>query len=349
MDDGGRCLGRLDMLAPMDEWLLVGDEHGIASTADLTRAGLRVNEIAALVAAHRLTPLARGWYALTAPATAEELHVLTTRALIRGYAGHVLGAHHSALLVIGLPTYRADLTQVRLSRRAPGPTRQRAGYRLGRAVPVEAQGSETVVPAVAVVQHGLSSGPLSALVAADAALHQGLTTRTDLDAALEWARFHPRSAAVKQFVRLADGRRESPGETRLAHALHLMGVPATPQVMVTAPGFTAYVDFMVDGEAVVLEFDGRVKYGRSADQPDPYGHRRTPQDVLWSEKQREDRIRELGYEVVRVTWRDLDDPVALARRVGAAVRRARHRRLGVRGAEPGQVGSPGAGSAHQAS
>ena len=80
----------------------------------------------------------------------------------------------------------------------------------------------------------------------------------------------------------------------------------------------------------MLEFDGQVKYSRSADQPDPFGHRRSPQQVLWAEKQREDRLRELGYEVVRVTWADLDDPVALARRIRAAIERARRRRVGAR-------------------
>ena len=223
---------------------------------------------------------------MSAPTTGEERHVLATRALLRARQGQVLAGHHSGLVVLGLPTYRADLTQVRLSRRTPGPMRQRVGYRLGRAVPVDAQLAETVTPAVAVVQHGLSTGPLSALVAADAALHRGVVSRTDLDGALDWARYHPRSVAVKRFVALADGRRESPGETRLAHALHLMGVPATPQAKITAPGFTAYVDLLLDGEDVVLEFDGQVKYGRSADQPDPYGHRRSPQQVLWAEKQR---------------------------------------------------------------
>ncbi len=285
-----------------------------------------------MVGSGRLTSLTRGWYALTAPESPEARHVLTARALLRARRGQAIAAHHSALLMLGLPTYRADLSRVRLVRRTPGPTRTRDGYSLGRAVPLAAQCAETVVPAVAVVQHGLSAGPLSALVAADAALNRRLVTQEDLGAALEWARLHPRSAAVKGFVALADGRRESPGETRMAHALHLMGVAATPQAQITAPGFTAYVDLLVDGEDVVLEFDGKVKYGRSADEPDPFGNRRTPQQVLWAEKRREDHLRELGYEVVRVTWEDLDDLVALARRVGAAIRRARARRLGSRSA-----------------
>lgn len=39
--------------------------------------------------------------------------------------------------------------------------------------------------------------------------------------------------------------------------------------------------------------------------------------VLWDEKRREDRLRALGYQVVRITWADLE-----AGRVAAKVRRA---------------------------
>jgi very-short-patch-repair endonuclease len=155
-----------------------------------------------------------------------------------------------------------------------------------------------------------------------------LVTADDLTQALAWVHQHPRSAALRGFLALADGRRESPGETRLAHAFHLMKVDVTPQYEITSPTFTAVVDFLVNAEKVVIEFDGKVKYGRSAEELDPFGRRLTPQQVLWLEKQREDRIRELGYEVVRVTWSDLDDLVALAKRIAAAMDRARSRRLG---------------------
>ena len=87
------------------------------------------------------------------------------------------------------------------------------------------------------------------------------------------------------------------------------------------------MDFLLDEEKVVVEFDGKVKYTRTAETPDPFGNRRTQQEVLWLEKRREDRLRELGYEVLRVTWSELDDPQALALRSAAAVRRARTRRL----------------------
>jgi very-short-patch-repair endonuclease len=312
----------------MDLWAAAADEHGLLTTADLHAAGLNVRDVSALAAAGRITCLARGWYAVGAPTDADHRHVLTTRAMLRAHEGRAAAAHHSGLLLLGLPAYRADLTRVRLVRRTSGSPRTRAGQSLGRAVRDEALLGDTVVPALAVVQHGLSSGPLSALIAADAALHRGMMTAADLTQALRWVRQQPRSAPLTRFLALADGRRESPGETRLAHALHLMKVDAIPQYEISTPTMTAVVDFLLTAEKVVLEFDGRVKYGRSSDEPDPFGRRLTPQQVLWLEKQREDRIRELGYEVVRVVWSDLDDLGALAKRIAAAVSRARARRLG---------------------
>jgi hypothetical protein len=236
-----------------------------------------------------------------------------------------MAAHHSALLMVGLPTYRADLGTVRLSRRTGGSPRTRPGQKLGRVIPPEAQRQHTVHPALAVVQHGLSAGPLSALVAADAALRLDLVTPTELTTALGWVDGHPGSAKISGFLDLVDRRRESPGETRLGHLFHLMRTPVTPQFEISEPGVHAVVDFRIDGEMVVVEFDGLVKDGRSADEPDPFGNRRTPNQVVVDGKRREDAIRELGYDVVRVVWTDLDDPVALARRIAAAVRRARRR------------------------
>jgi regulator of sirC expression with transglutaminase-like and TPR domain len=45
-----------------------------------------------------------------------------------------------------------------------------------------------------------------------------------------------------------------------------------------------------------------------------------------AEKLREDALRDLGYEVVRVTWSELADPRGIAVRVGAALTRSRARR-----------------------
>jgi len=82
----------------------------------------------------------------------------------------------------------------------------------------------------------------------------------------------------------------------------------TPQVLIVDEDGepVGRVDFLVTGTNVIVEFDGKVKYASG----DP--------DVLWKEKRREDRLRRLGYVVVRLTWADLERPGGVA----AAVRRA---------------------------
>ena len=84
----------------------------------------------------------------------------------------------------------------------------------------------------------------------------------------------------------------------------------TPQVpIVDERGvFVARVDFLVKGTKVIIEFDGKVKYAAG----DP--------NVLWHEKRREDRLRRLGYVVVRITWAQLERPGAAAAAVRAALR-----------------------------
>lgn len=309
----------------MDGWELSADRDGIASMADLRRAGLDHRDIHRLVRAGRIVTLARGWLALRQPESDEAKHVLATKAMLRSHEGRAVAGHHSGLLLLGLPTYRADLSVVRLIRRDPGSPRTRAGLRLGRPVPPEGQLEHTVVPALAVVQHGLSAGPLSALVAADGLLHQGGSPE-DLVMALEWLRCYPRISAVRSILHQADGRHESPGETLLGHLFHTMDLPVIPQFEITAPSFRAVADFVIDGEDVVIEFDGKVKYTRATDTRDPFGQTRSTGQVVWDEKRREDRIRELGCEVVRVVWADLRDPKALEARIRAAIQRARRRR-----------------------
>ncbi|HEY8305437.1 MAG TPA: hypothetical protein VIG79_02035 [Lapillicoccus sp.] len=305
----------------MDDWMHATDRHGIASVADLRGAGLGRRTVTALVKADVLTPLAFGWYASGPVLDDAERHILTTRAMLRAHGGRVVAGHHSALLLLGLPSLGADLGVVRLSRRTAGPTRVKRSVRIGRAVPTTFQSTETVIPAFAAVQHGLSAGPLSALVAADGALRLGMAARTDLEAAVQQVHGDPYSQGIADMLRHADGRHESPGETRLAHALRLLGITATPQVRI--PGSNAVVDFLVEGAPVVIEFDGQVKYGRSVDEVDPFGRRLAGREVLWQEKRREDRLRELGYEVVRVVWSDLDSPQELATRIRRAVERSR--------------------------
>ena len=60
---------------------------------------------------------------------------------------------------------------------------------------------------------------------------------------------------------------------------------------------------------MLVEFDGLMKYGG-------------PEDLV-AEKRREDRLRGLGYTVVRVTWSDLRHPERVVAEVRRAVARSR--------------------------
>ena len=64
----------------------------------------------------------RGWYAVGPAGDARSEHRLRTTALVRHLPG-VCPSHHSRLVLADLPTVRADLSVVHLTRRArlPGP------------------------------------------------------------------------------------------------------------------------------------------------------------------------------------------------------------------------------------
>jgi very-short-patch-repair endonuclease len=163
---------------------------------------------------------------------------------------------------------------------------------------------------LAVVQAGLTGGPLSSLVAADAALHRGLVTVGSLAAAVRRLRGHRGVGPVRAILGWADGRTESPGETVTGHVVRGMGLELEPQFEVSAEGRRFRADFRVKGTRVLLEFDGQVKYAS--------GDAR----VLFEEKRREDALRRAGWVVLRIVWADLQDLAALRRRIWDALRQA---------------------------
>jgi very-short-patch-repair endonuclease len=118
-------------------------------------------------------------------------------------------------------------------------------------------------------------------------------------------------------VLLADQRSESVGESRARLLLHAIGFEPTPQVEIRDQQgrLIGRVDFLLERQRVIVEFDGLIKYadanGRAA---------------LAAEKSREDRMRALGYEFVRLTWADLSRPAAVNRLMRQAQARTYARR-----------------------
>lgn len=83
---------------------------------------------------------------------------------------------------------------------------------------------------------------------------------------------------------------------------HAIPRPERQETFADARGVIGRGDFWWPDKRLVGEFDGRVKYGRS----NPSG--RPPEDVLWEEKLREDRLRAIDLMVARWTTADLRRP-----------------------------------------
>ena len=294
----------------------------------LLERGLTSHAVDRLCRDGRLHPLVRGWFATREPADAVDRHLLAAAALVRHFDGRAALSHHTRLLAAGIPTWRADLSTVHLTRVGDRGARRREGYRLHPTVPGlwmrAGTGAPAVPIAVACVQTGLLNGPMDALIGADAALRAGLVTQQTLERAVRLFDGRTSIGRVRAALAHADGRHESPGETRLAAVLRDLGVAATPQVLIRTTQGPKRVDALLDEHPVVLEFDGAVKYrtpGLDRDAAVP-GLADNP---LFAEKLREDAIRDERFEFVRVVWSQLGDPAGIHKRVVDAIARCTRR------------------------
>ena len=295
---------------------------GVASAAQLQAKGVAPREITRAVRSGDLVRVRRG--ALVAgglwrEAQPWERHALRARAVMATYGPEspVVLTHHSALAVWGIDLHGVD-DRVHLA--TPDGRRGRTDDAVSFHRPVPAPfvttcgGIVLARPAAACLQVAAQFGGEAGLVSADAALRAGHTTPEELAAARSALGVSRSSRAPAQVVALADGRVESAAESRARWTFDLAGLAQpTPQVVIRdeQDRFVARVDFLVEELKVVIEVDGMGKYEDIRD--------------LRAEKVREDRLRELGYEVVRLTWRELADPALVLRKVMAAVVRAQRR------------------------
>lgn len=242
---------------------------------------------------------------------------LRTRAVLRTRPGD-LASHQSALALHGLPLWGSPTDVVDLLSHVTR-TRTASGVRTNPGPVVEAVdvgGCNAVDIGTAVAQVAARDGLVPALVPLDRALHERMCRLSQVDAAGEVLALGPlgrtRIAAV---VSRADKDCESVGETRTRVVLQDLGYAPRSQVrLYDVDGFIGRVDFLVE-DAVVLEFDGLVKYeganGRQA---------------LAAEKRREERLTATGCIVIRLVWSDLDHPERIRAMIESARRRIARRR-----------------------
>lgn len=285
--------------------------------------GIDRPELRRLIREGRAHRLHHGWFASRPPADERDRHGLRLAALLQQYATRAVASDASALLLLGLPTYKPDWKVVRLMRSGPtGASRTKAHRKADLVVRPALEHPEagrlalaerSVHPAVAIALAGLDH-PCSFIVPADAALRAGRVSADELRLAVEVIGRRPGIERVRAALPRCDARHESPGESVTAWVLHHLGYRTVPQFLVpgtepfTPAGRGYRADLGIVGTRVLVEFDGRTKYADARD--------------LWDEKRREDRIRSLGWEVVRLTWEDLRRPDRVRSLVEAAIQRA---------------------------
>lgn len=273
--------------------------HGLDSDA-LTRA----------VAHDAACRLFHGWYSTRRPTDDTDWNRIASRAAYLHFDGRAMVSHQSALVWAGLPVCYADLRTVHLTRAIAGSSRSRPPLKLHRAIP-GLPVRDRVPLAVAVVQAGLTGQPLTALVAADAALHAGKIDQVDLDEALDLLALAKGIGPVRAILSQADERIESPGESIIGHRLRQLGWEVVPQFRVVTDQGVKYADFLIKGTRVLVEFDGLVKY-RGADGA----------DAVVAEKQREDALRREGHGLARFVWSEVDDLALIEARITEQTRSA---------------------------
>ncbi|TDW97888.1 hypothetical protein EV647_2581 [Kribbella sp. VKM Ac-2566] len=231
--------------------------------------------------------------------------------------GRVAVSHQSALVLHRVPLWGLELAEVHVNRLDRHRGGRIAGVRhhRGKLTDVDLTVTDgllaTTVPR-ALFETACTSSFEAAVVSADAVRRDHPISEVDVQRLLEATEFWPGSATARAALGFSDPLSESVGESRFRVLVHTYGLPAPvlQAVFTDAAGFVGRVDFFFAAERTVVEFDGLLKYGDGA------------RETLIREKLREDRLRALGLQVVRVTWADLDHPASLIARIRAAFARA---------------------------
>lgn len=296
----------------------VGHDDAHLLRADLTRMGMSDADVRRSRRAGEVTRLFRGAYVTERDRERDHLERGRVVAALdpRRFTGPLpIVTGPAAALLHGLPLLRRPPRAIHVLRRTvSGPSSRGLLRQTGWAADVDTtsvDGVPVVLPARAVLDTARLMGVADGVVAADAALRCGAVGPDDLGTVTADLRGLRGVARARRCASLADARSESVGESWSAVVLDDAGIP-TPErqeIFRDARGIVGRVDFWWPGQRVVGEFDGRVKYGRSLSGG------RSPEDVLWDEKRREDRLRALGLTVVRWTAADLHAPTSLIRRL----------------------------------
>lgn len=280
-------------------------------------------EIQRLIRSKAWTRLARGRYSDSdlAVLSPEERHAIRAVARRSRFTNpDIVVSHVSAAILHGMPVSRGVLDKVCLTRSQTGGARTTKEVCVRTSQLDEMDRAEVdAIPVTSVARTLIDLGrhydTVTTVVAADHALRREPATAGEVIAAVLRMGSAPRLPRARRALEQVDGLAESVGESRQHLILRPVFPTYTTQVDVydEAGRLVGRADGALLEAGVLVEFDGAVKYGRFRREGESVG------DAVAREKKREDRLRALGWLVVRFTWDELFNPAAMITKVRRAM------------------------------
>lgn len=300
----------------------MGDFSYPFSNAQAYAAGYSHADVRRLVRRGEWAPLRRGVYIPAhvldeAAHDPPRRHAIDVAGLICALGHRAVAAGTSAAQILGFDLLTTPSSELIVAiDDAHVPHRCRDGYVIRRTELPEhhiiARYGVPLTSAARTIVDLARVGPVTeAVVAADSALHLAETSRNELETMLSDCRGWPGAGQAQIAIRLADPLAESVLESLSRAAMWQEGLPK-PRTQVVIG--RARVDFFWEHARVIGEADGLSKYERKAGD-------RSTLDIVRSEKRREERLADAGFEIVRWGWSDACNSARLAARLRAAFAR----------------------------
>lgn len=301
---------------------MLDDVSDLVFRPALRAAGFTDDELRRARVQRKLTVVRRGAYVRSGDPRLDDAvarHALAVRAAAHSLSPDAVVSHVSAAVLHGLTLWAVPLDRVHVTRdRRSGGRRTKvlhvhtAGLDVDEIVEIDGIAVTSVPRTLADLARTQPFEP--ALVVVDAALHREKATPAAFAEAVVRSAGREGSPPARRVAAAADQRAESPGETRSRLAMTRLRLPS-PILQHEVPELGVRTDFYWEEFRTVGEFDGKVKYGRSLRPGED------PGEVVYREKRREDALRDLGLEVARWTWQELDTFTAPADRLVRAFAR----------------------------
>ncbi|HEY1489304.1 MAG TPA: type IV toxin-antitoxin system AbiEi family antitoxin [Micromonosporaceae bacterium] len=289
---------------------------GVVSISDCYAAGLTFAEIGARCRSGEFSRLMRGAYLLNADLRNGPSRADLVRAAVASFgASAVVGLQTAAELhgIGGAPaSSRIHIITPRTAgrgRRILDTTVSAHQFELLDEDVNEIGGIRVTTPARTLMDLVCCLDRMDAVAVADSCLNRGLVTEDDVAAVSGRLRRRRGAVLARRALAEADGRAESPLESRV----RLRAVDGK-----VAPDELQYVVRRADG-LVIARCDFAWTGYRLVGEADGVGPHTTPDAVLYDRK-RQNAIQATGLQVVRFTWADTVAPEVIPRAIRAAMR-----------------------------